>query len=35
MSWQSNLMIEQELSDRLNDEGEGYLRDLFEDVKEK
>ena len=35
MSWQGDLMVEQELSDNLNDGGEGYTRDLLEDVKEK
>ena len=35
MSWQSNLMVEQELSDKLNDGGEAYVRDLLEDIKEK
>ena len=35
MSWQSDIMAEQEIAEQFNYSGEAYLRDLYEDVKDK
>lgn len=35
MSWQSDIMAEQEISEQLKYSGEAYLRELYEDVKDK
>lgn len=35
MSWQSDIMAEQEISEQFNYSGEAYLRDLYEDLKDK